>query len=285
MKISELENKIEHRTSELQTVINKLLKSNQLLLIEINERKNIENLLRSQEKEIRTAFEKEKELNALKTQFITLASHEFRTPLSTILSSAALIKLYNKPDQYDKRDKHLDKINTAVKTLDNFLNDFVSLRNLEEGITSSNPEYFIFSELYKEVLETSNSTHTINHISQTENIEVYLDKNLLKNILMNLLSNAIKYSSSDKTISIRDKIIQHNLIISVADQGVGIPTEDIPYLFTRFFRGKKVNHIQGTGLGLNIVKQCIDLLYGTIEVESDEKNGTTFTVKIPLMPV
>lgn len=266
---TELEDRVQKRTSELFDAIKKLKETNAKQ--------------QQAEAEVRKALEKEKELNELKSRFVTLASHEFRTPLSTILSSVSLIGKYNESGQNEKAEKHITRIKTAVANLTGILNDFLSLSKLEEGIVSNNPSLFSLEDLCQEIIEELTPMLNSNqHLEKafSENIEVQLDRNILKNILLNLVSNAIKYSSKGQIV-IDVSETQTGISIRVIDNGMGIPEEDQQFIFTRFFRAKNAETIQGTGLGLNIVKRYIDLLGGTIHMKSILEQGTTFTVEIP----
>lgn len=281
----ELESKVAERTEELAKVVNKLLDSNQKLLKEIQERKMIEEALRNSEEELRQALEKEKELSELKSRFVTMASHEFRTPLTSILSSADLIEAYTK-DPEDKRLRHVGRIKSAVNNMINILNDFLSLSKLEENRVEKR---LVITDLEEFVKELTDEIHGLLKDGQTlecQNLfqsgKVYIDRNILKNILYNLLSNAIKYSPEGKPILLRIAEDRSKLEIEVTDQGIGIPEEDQQFLFTRFFRAKNVVNIQGTGLGLNIVKRYLQLLDGEITFKSKPGQGTSFFLKIPI---
>ncbi|MAT55491.1 MAG: PAS domain-containing sensor histidine kinase [Saprospirales bacterium] len=281
----ELESKVADRTEELAKVVNKLLDSNQKLLKEIQERKMIEEALRNSEEELRQALEKEKELSELKSRFVTMASHEFRTPLTSILSSADLIEAYTK-DPEDKRLKHVGRIRSSVNNMITILNDFLSLSKLEENrvekrIVSTNLEEFV-KELKDEMHGLLKEGQSLECVNTSKTGEVFIDRNILKNILYNLLSNAIKYSPEGKPIFLKIEDDGEEMHIEVTDQGIGIPEEDQQFLFTRFFRAKNVENIQGTGLGLNIVKRYIQLMDGDIKFESTPGKGTSFFLKIPL---
>ncbi len=282
----ELEQKVNTRTEELARTINKLLKSNKQLEHEIIERKAVEAALRKSERDLTKAFEKEKELNAMKTRFVSLASHEFRTPLSTILSSADLVEAYKKNEQQDKRQKHTQRIKSAVNNLNTILNDFLSLSRLDEKKVEAKPVEFSFSDFKAEILDQTQGLlkagQKLDHIDEVETDHLCLDKQLLKNILLNLLSNAIKYSNENDTIFCRSYLESDDLIIEVRDQGIGIPREEQKHLFTRFFRAKNVENIKGTGLGLNIVRNYVELMDGKINFTSEEGKGSTFIVTIPL---
>ncbi|GDX53233.1 hypothetical protein LBMAG27_22800 [Bacteroidota bacterium] len=253
---------------------------NQLLMVWLNitERKRAE-------EEIKNALEKEKQLNELKSRFVNMASHEFRTPLSSILSSVTLIEKYPAEAQQEKRLKHVDRIKGAVKNMNEILNDFLSLGKLEEGKIQCKPDWVELNFIIDDVLETMNGMLkqgqriNINLPELSENI--FTDKNLLRNILVNLLSNAIKYSPEESVIDLKILIIKSEMIIEVTDQGIGIPKEDQVHLFERFFRANNSTNIQGTGLGLNIIKRYLELLGGTITFKSEINKGSSFFIQLP----
>ena len=283
---SELENRVEERTEELANAVNKLLDINRQLEKEVLVRKKAEDALRENEAEIIKALEKEKELNQLKSRFVSMASHEFRTPLSTILSSADLIEAYTKAEQNAKRLKHTTRIKSSVSNLTGILNDFLSLSKLEEGIISVEKTEFELNAFCESVLEELQGAlkpnQKIIHHLMEEKYTVKMDKKLLRNILFNLFSNASKYSADGKSIHCTTIVEDNHLKITVRDEGIGIPKEDQIHLFSRFFRAHNVENIQGTGLGLNIVKRYVDLLNGEISFESEEGIGTTFFIEIPI---
>lgn len=266
---SELEERVQQRTSELFDAIKQLKETN--------------TKQKQAEEEVRKALEKEKELNELKSRFVTLASHEFRTPLSTILSSVSLIGKYNDLGEKDKIDKHIQRIKSSVTNLTVILNDFLSLSKLEEGVVSNHPSEFNLAAICKDMKEemsvSKKSTQEILCLHEGPEL-VYMDHNILKNILINLLSNAIKYSEKGN-ITIRSKVTSTNVLLTIQDQGIGIPEADKPFLFSRFFRAHNAGNVQGTGLGLNIVKRYVELLNGYINMESELGKGTIFTIEIP----
>jgi PAS domain S-box-containing protein len=281
-----LEQRVIERTEKLSEVVNKLLRSNNQLESEIKERETVEDALRKSQEELESALEKEKQLGELKSRFVSMASHEFRTPLSTILSSAAIIKRYEESEQQEKREKHIGRIKSAVENLTAILNDFLSLSKLEEGKVEQRKEAFEWLSFCEELTEDMHgmlkSGQKIKHIGPQKEVMVHLDKHHLKNVLINLLSNAIKYSGENKTVFCRTTISKEDLIIEIEDQGIGIPKEDQQHLFDRFFRATNASNIQGTGLGLNITKRYIELMKGSITFRSIEGKGTTFIVKIPM---
>lgn len=275
---TELERRVQSRTEQLAESVQNLEKINQELEHEIKERKKAE-------KEALFALEKEKELNELKSRFVSMASHEFRTPLSTILSSASLISRYQSEDTADKRLKHVNRIKDNVTDLTGILNDFLSLEKLEAGHEESRAEQVEVVSFIKDTIE---DLHTITRpgqiITSSFNIRehyLFIDKSFLKNILNNLISNAIKYSKEGDPIEISVRASKRNVVIDVKDYGIGIPKEDQAYLFKRFFRAKNSINIQGTGLGLNLVRRYLDLIGGSISFKSSANKGSTFTVKLP----
>lgn len=259
----DLERKVKERTKALTENIHKLDKSKSTLAI---------------------ALGKEKELNELKSQFVSLASHEFRTPLSTILSSLSLIKTYGEMNNLEKQDKHIVKIESSVRNLTELLNHFLSVSKLEEGMIAAVQEEFntasYISEICSEMKLTSKNEQVINYHHLGDKT-CYLDKHILKNILYNLISNAIKFTPNGGTIEIISEGKISDLTITVKDNGIGISKKDQIHLFKRFFRGENAQKIQGTGLGLNIVLKYVELMKGKICVSSEENHGTTFTLTFP----
>ncbi|MEM6964042.1 MAG: PAS domain S-box protein [Bacteroidota bacterium] len=250
------------------------------------EQKVIERTFKLQESEakLKIALEKEKQLGELKSRFVSMASHEFRTPLSSILSSANLIGRYEKEEQQINRMKHVHRIESSVKNLSGILNDFLSLEKLESGKVRWHPVALDFEEYIGQVIDEvtliAKGEQKIIH-EHTGASTVFADEHLVKNILINLLSNAIKYSPDDKVVELVTESQDGHLSIKVRDYGIGIPEEDQKYMFTRFFRANNVMNIQGTGLGLTIVKRYLDLMNGKIWFESTQGEGTTFFVEIP----
>lgn len=269
---AELEKKVELRTEALNASISKMEE-------EITERKKAE-------EEARKALERERELNELKTKFVSIASHEFRTPLSTVLSSASLVQQYKDRGDLDKVDKHVQRIKTSVNHLTMILNDFLSLGKLEEGKVEVNIESIYVKEFFSEIIEEVNSMLRdgqkieVNCLADVEQIQS--DQRILRNIMFNLISNAIKYSDPGKNIHLICQKNNSSISFSVRDEGIGISPEDQKHLFERFFRASNSGNIQGTGLGLNIVKRYVDLLKGKISFTSEFGKGSEFTITIPL---
>jgi PAS domain S-box-containing protein len=231
------------------------------------------------------ALKKEQELNELKSRFVAMASHEFRTPLSAIQTSAILIGRQNEPGKEQKREKYVSQIKRNVKQLVVILNDFLSLSKLEEGKVTANKVTFDFVALAKILIEEVSMTKKTgkNIIISAPDTPVLLnlDPKLVRRILMNLLSNAIKYSPENTDIHVKIEERNECISLEVQNQGIGIPEEEQDKLFERFFRAKNAQDIQGTGLGLHIIKQFVDLMSGTIDFKSKTNKGATFLVKLP----
>ncbi|MEI9935041.1 MAG: PAS domain-containing sensor histidine kinase [Ferruginibacter sp.] len=263
---SDLEQKVESRTKMLRETLTALENSKE---------------------ELSQALENEKELNELKSRFVTTASHEFRTPLSTILSSTFLLEKYNSANEVEKREKHLQYIKDAVADMKSILEDFLSLSKLEEGLLQPKQEIININELVAEVEKIiGEMEHHCKSAQQIifqyeNNFPAYIDKQFFRNILLNLLSNAIKFSNEDGIIKINCIASKEQLIVSVEDNGIGISDEDREHLFERFFRAKNAVNIQGTGLGLHIISKYIELMNGYTEIKSQLNKGTVFTFYIP----
>ena len=252
----QLEQKVEDRTIMLKETLHQLEKSRD---------------------ELTEALEKEKELNDLKSRFVSMASHEFRTPLSTILSSVSLVDKYTAEADQDKRHKHIQRIKDQVRNLTNILEEFLSLGKLEEGkVFDKKEEVDLRSHMTEIISEMSSMTKEGQNLKliMTGKDLVFIDKTLLRNILVNLISNAIKYSSEDKEITVAIDHTSDALTIKIKDNGMGISEEDIKHLSDRFFRGTNAINIQGTGLGLHIVKKYLEVMGGQISFSSQLNQGT-----------
>lgn len=239
------------------------------------------------EDDIKSSLEKEIYLNELKSRFVSIASHEFRTPLTSIMNSVSLLSRYmeKKHNTKEKQGEHLKRIKTSIYHLTSVLNDFLSLDKLEDGKIEMNCTTFNLSEFSQEILKGLDgmkiNDHQITYHHQGE-IDVCIDKQILKNIFNNLLSNAIKYSPKNTPIKF-DTIIKNGILtIIVQDYGIGIPKREQKHLFERFFRANNTVNIQGTGLGLNIIKKYLDMIDGKIYFESEPRKGSTFTLKLPV---
>ena len=237
--------------------------------------------LKKTEEGLRDALEKEKELGELKSRFVSMASHEFRSPLSTVLSSAYLIEKYATTEDQPKREKHLQRIISSVSMLTEILNDFLSLGKIEEGKIQVKFSEFNLKELVngtiKEMKHSLKKNQRINY-SHEGSTEVFLDSSLLKFIIMNLVSNAGKFSSEGSLINIKTIHKNQHILLSVRDHGIGISKQDQAHLMERFFRGANATNIQGTGLGLHIVAKYAELMNGTVECKSELEEGTQFII-------
>lgn len=268
-----LEGKISARTTELNKTV-------------ANLKEEIEKRVKAESK-LRKALKKEKELNELKTKFLSLVSHEFKTPLSGVLNAAVLVGKYTQTEMQDKREKHLLTIKNKVHYLDGILNDFLSVERLESGKVKYKFSTFKLSKVVNEVIYNANmmlkSGQRINYPLNIDNLNIYQDEKVLELILSNLLHNAIKYSSENTKIDFKIKENSEGIIFEIEDEGIGIPFEDQKHIFERYFRAENALINQGTGIGLNIVKGHLESLGGTIEFKSVKNEGTTFIVKLPLI--
>lgn len=285
----QIEQNMLSQQKRLEEVSDDLQKLNAELEAKVEERtvilkEALQRLEQSQE-ELSEALDKERQLNEIKSRFVSMASHEFRTPLSTVLSSAFLLSRYTNAEEQDKRDRHIGKIKASVKHLNDLLDDFLSLGKLDEGKVGAMFQPLDLHELLQDTIEEmSGLTKPGQSISYAHvgNKQVCSDKKLIKNVLINLISNAIKFSGDGGFIDVRSEAKGDVAVISVKDQGIGIADEDKEHLFSSFFRGKNAINIQGTGLGLHIVNRYLDLLGGRMIVESELSKGTTITFTIPV---
>jgi len=232
------------------------------------------------------ALKKERELSELKSRFVSMASHEFRTPLSTILSSANLIARQNEAGKEDKRLRNVERIKSSVKNLVDILNEFLSIGKLEEGEVQMKKEQFdlikFLNSIIQELQHVRKEGQKVLLQSEMHSIPVFLDPQFTRNVFLNLLSNALKYSPPHKNVYIKIQSQEGALSVVVADEGIGIPEDEQKNLFNLFFRARNVTNIEGTGLGLPIVQKYIALMNGKITFKSKLEQGTTFTISLPL---
>lgn len=255
--------------------------------VDINLQKTIHDRMRKKAErrtsELKHALERERELSELKSRFVSIASHEFRTPLSALLSSTSLIEQYLKRQEPDKCEKHITRIKVSVRHLIDTLGDFLSLEKLEQGkIEIANHDFDLkqFAEdLISEIRPALKPGQVIHHLHEGD-IEVYLDTNILRHVLLNLISNASKYSNEGKIVLIT-RVENTKIQLIVTDTGIGIPEKQQELIFQRFFRAGNTGDIQGTGLGLSIVKNYVELLGGRIYFISKVNEGTHFFVEFP----
>ncbi len=273
----------------IRNLTKRLQEQNDRLQQEISDRKQAEEQLRELEFDLREALAQEKELGELKSRIISTISHEYRTPLTTIASSAEILQAYRHKLDESKQLKHFERIKVSVNHMAALVNDVLFLSRAEFEKLEFQPEPIdlvsFFSELVDELQVGVGEAHhlTFTSIGACKHFEV--DAKLLRQILTNLISNAIKYSPNGGTVSIQLSCQDNQVIFQVSDEGIGIPPEDQGHLFESFSRARNVGTIQGTGLGLSIVKKCVDLHAGQISVNSEVGIGTTFTVILPLNSV
>ncbi len=277
---AELEKKVKSRTEALNLSVQKLEILNKDLQQQILVRQRAE-------EETRKALERERELNELKSKFVSIASHEFRTPLSAILSSTSLIQQYHLRGEMTKMDKHISRVKSSVHHLTSILNDFLSLGKLEEGrievATEQVSLHAFFEEIKEEIKSTLKEEQQLVILFTQPELSFQSDPRILRGILFNLVSNASKYSDSGKSIHLSATYTDDSVTVEVRDAGIGIPQHEVKHVFERFFRASNSSNIQGTGLGLNIVKRYIDLLKGTISFTSELGKGSSFTIILPII--
>jgi PAS domain S-box-containing protein len=271
-KEKEAEESLKRYAGELEELVENRTKSLKKMLHELELAKEEANI----------SLEKEKYLNKMKSRFVSMASHEFRTPLSSMQLSAVLIEKYLQTSDNIQILKHLHKIKNAIASLNSILNDFLSLEKLDTGIVKPHFDSFdivkFSEELTDEMQLITKEDQIIIYQHTGSESEINLDQNLLRNCLMNLMSNAIKYSGEHTLIEFSTEINEDKYVFSVKDNGIGIPEEDQSGLFQAFFRAHNTGNIPGTGLGLNIVQRYVNLMNGSIHFESKSGEGTEFTL-------
>lgn len=268
----ELEVKVTENNRQLR-IANKQLRS------EIEQRQHLEN-------ELLLALAKERELNELKSRILATISHEYRTPLTTILSSTDLLAQYGSGWKEERQQKHFQRIQAAVQHLTSLVNDVLFVNHAEIGSLEFNPVALNVEQITRNLIENysnSASQHTIIFECQGDSALVLLDEELLQLMFRNLISNAIKYSPDGSTIKVELVFQPHALVFRISDQGIGILPNEREQIFKAFFRGNNIGITPGVGLGLLIVKECVDLHGGEIIVESELMVGTQFTITLPLV--
>jgi PAS domain S-box-containing protein len=278
-KINEdLEKKVIERTQELEKVLRDLK-------VENIERQKAELELQEAKDEVLRALDQEKELNTLKSRFISMISHEYRTPLTVILTSTYLIEqFYQGPNQL-QFNKFLDKIRASVKSMTQLLQDVLTIGRNEASSTQLNVIKIRAVELCKEIIEEAqvidNNHHNFELNFTDKSIELETDEKQIRHILSNLVTNAAKYSPNSKNVVVNVSEDERGVHFQIIDEGIGIPEEDQEHLFDAFYRAGNVGAISGTGLGLAIVKRCVTLLNGEISFRSEKEKGTTFFIDLP----
>jgi hypothetical protein len=274
-----LEQKVKERTYELKNTIKQLKELN------LNYKEEIKKRIRVESK-LKIALKKEIELNELKTKFLSMVSHEFKTPLSGILTSSMLLEKYQLNEEQPKRDKHIKTITNKVHYLNNILNDFLSIERLESNKVNYKISTFHLSKLLNEVVYNANlllkAGQRINVPNDIDEYVLHQDERILELILSNIIHNAIKYSGENSTINIEVHQNSKKIIFKITDEGIGIPEKDQKFIFNRYFRAENALNTQGTGIGLNIVKVHLENLGGAITFTSKEHIGSEFTLELPL---
>jgi PAS domain S-box-containing protein len=253
-----LEQEVAARTQALQNTLDKL---------EVNA------------KELAQSLEKEKVLGDLKTRFVSMASHEFRTPLTSILGSATLIEKYSKAEDQPKREQHIKRIKSSVSHLTEILEEFLSVGKLEDGKLEIHPADFSMREFIEDILTDFSTYNQPIRFELAEDFTCFQDASILRKVIFNGLSNALKFSQKEVLLQVKRN--DSNVEMCISDQGIGISAEDQKHLFERFFRGGNATVIQGTGLGLHLVDRYMRLLGGKVEISSELNKGTELRLQFP----
>lgn len=279
---AELEQKVKERTNELNNAYNELKTEN-------IKRKEAAYSLEKAKMELEIALQNEKELSDIKSRFITMISHEYRTPLTVVLSSTELIRLSIQQQKYFNVDKYLEKIENSVNNMNLLLNKVLHIDSEEDMNVNLNYSVLDLKKFSDDIIEELYCADKFdNEIVKSYNnkdIIVISDPNLLKHVITNILSNAIKYSPEKSEIEYKINTDTTRIILSISDQGIGIPDDELKNIFEPFYRCKNVGSIAGTGLGLSIVKRFVNLLKGEIKVKSYLNAGSTFQIEIPIQPI
>ena len=274
-----LEGEVDRRTKLLTKAVSELERANFLLKEEVNERIKAE-------ENAKRAFEKEKELSQMQAKFLSMVSHEFKTPLSGILTSASLVEKYNQKNLNERISNHVGTIKNLVLQLNDILDDFLFLENSESGKYQFNSSRFMICDLIKKIVSDAKALmkpgQKFEIVSCEKPVPVVQDRKVVDIVLRNIIYNAIKYSPANSSIHIKIHI-NDTVHIEIRDEGIGIPEEAMSHIFDRFYRAKNVLHIQGTGIGLNIVRRHLHRMKGSIEISSKENEGTTVFLNLPVM--
>jgi PAS domain S-box-containing protein len=273
-----LEDKVKERTTQLENTLIELQYENE-------ERKRAQDALFRANEDIARALEKEKELGELKTRFMSMISHEYRTPLTVILNSTYVIEKLYEGYRFKEFQEYLSKIRVSIKGMTGLLEEVLLIGKSEAGKLTYHPSFLniiiLCNGLIDEIRMVDKGQHPIEFYHDVESFETETDEKLLRQIISNLLSNAVKYSPAGKSVILEFDSGIDTFYFKVTDHGIGISPEDQKHLFDPFHRGQNIGSISGTGLGLAIVKRCVTVMNGTIEVESEIGSGTTFRVAIP----
>ena len=231
-------------------------------------------------KELEISLEKEKVLGDLKTRFVSMASHEFRTPLTSILGSATLIEKYAKAEDQPKREQHINRIKSSVSHLTEILEEFLSVGKLEDGKLELHPSEFSVRDFLLDIISDFSTYQRTIRLELEGDYTCVQDASILRKVIFNGLSNALKFSQKEVLLRVLPSV--DAVTLAIIDQGIGISEEDQKHLFERFFRGGNATVIQGTGLGLHLVDRYIRLLGGKVEIKSELNKGTELHIQLPL---
>jgi PAS domain S-box-containing protein len=251
----------------------------QAVILDITERKEAE-------AELLKSLAREKELSALKSSFVSMVSHEFRTPLGIIMSSSEILESYFDELEREQRIEHLDSIKKNTRRMADMMEEVLLLSRVEAGRLSLDPQPLDFASfcrrLVDEVLSATHRRCPIEVTLDSPDGDTYADERLLRHILINLLTNAVKYSPEGVAVQFKMARLATRVRFEVVDRGIGIPEQDQKWIFNAFQRGRNVGEIPGTGLGLVIVKRCVELHRGTIQIDSAVGRGTKVEVEVPV---
>ncbi|MBD2256699.1 PAS domain S-box protein [Pseudanabaena sp. FACHB-2040] len=245
----------------------------------------LEQRVRDRTVELRQANEQLKELSELRSRVVSMVCHEFRNPLNNILLSVSSMGRYSDQLTPDQKEKYLLGITDNVERMTQMIDAILLIGKVETKGIEVRPSSFDLVAFCRDLaaeLEPEPEHRRIQFACRSKQLPVTLDKQMLRSILTNILSNSIRYSPAHSPIQFRISKRNQHATFQIKDQGIGIPPEDLPYLFEPFHRGRNVSNIAGTGLGLNIVKRFLDLQHGTVKVDSQVGSGTTFTITLPI---
>jgi two-component system sensor kinase FixL len=281
-----LEDQVQERTLSLRETVDILEKTKSELNLSLKNLHKTVSTLEQTQRDLNLSLSKEQELGKLKSRFVSIASHEFRTPLSMVQLSASLIDHHALPFNNPNISKHVVKIKDAVLNITAILNDFLSLEKLDSGQVEANLSRFNLAEFAAEITEEMQialkGKQKIVCLHRGPGTMVTLDQNLLKNCIIILIDNAIKYSGDDSSIQFYTRINDKNCTIRLCDDGIGIPDEDQKHLFEPFFRAHNTGKISGNGLGLSILSRYTRLMNGKVDFKSSLNRGTLFTLTFPI---
>ncbi len=274
-----LESEVDKRTHLLTEAVSKLERTNLLLKDEVKERIKAETKAKG-------AFKKEKELNQMQAKFLSMVSHEFKTPLSGILTSAGLIDKHNQQNPNERISKHVAIIKNLVLQLNDVLDDYLFLENSQTGRYKFTSSRFLFCDLIRQIVTDAEALLKPGQVIRTTFCQnptvVVQDRKVVDIIIRNVLYNAIKYSPANSRIDVKVEV-DDMVRIDIRDEGIGIPEEAKKHIFNQFYRAKNVLHIQGTGIGLNIVRRHLRRMKGSIEIKSRENEGTEVSICMPIL--